>query len=32
MILHIFYQLVRLVAWADGIDNELVKESLDENF
>jgi hypothetical protein len=32
MILHIFYQLVRLVAWADGIDNELVQESLSDTF
>ena len=32
MILHLFYQLIRLVAWADGIDNELVAESLGETF
>ena len=27
-----FYQLIRLVAWADGIDNDLVKECLGDTF
>ena len=31
-ILHLFYLLLRLVAWADGIDNELVEECLGETF
>jgi len=31
-ILHIFYQLIRLVAWADGRENELVEECLGETF
>ena len=31
-ILHLFYLLLRLVAWADGIDNELVQECLGETF
>lgn len=32
LILHLFYSLIRLVAWADGIDNELVHDCLDETF
>ena len=31
-ILHLFYLLLRLVAWADGIDNELVESCLGETF
>ena len=31
-ILHLFYLLIRLVAWADGIDNELVQSCLGETF
>ena len=31
-ILHLFYLLIRLIAWADGIDNELVQECLGETF
>ena len=31
-ILDLFYMLIRLVAWADGRDNELVQESLSETF
>lgn len=31
-ILHLFYLLIRLVAWADGIDNELVDSCLGETF
>lgn len=31
-ILHLFYMLIRLVAWADGRDNELVQNSLEETF
>ena len=31
-ILNLFYMLIRLVAWADGRDNELVEECLGETF
>ena len=31
-ILNLFYMLIRLVAWADGRDNELVEDCLDETF
>ena len=31
-ILHLVYQLIRLVAWADGIDNDLVEECLGDTF
>ena len=31
-ILNLFYMLIRLVAWADGRDNELVQEALGETF
>ena len=31
-ILNLFYMLIRLVAWADGRDNELVEEALSETF
>jgi hypothetical protein len=31
-ILHLFYTMIRMVAWADGIDNELVSGCLDETF
>jgi hypothetical protein len=31
-ILHIFYQLIRLVTWADGIENELVEKCLGDHF
>ena len=31
-ILNLFYMLIRLVAWADGRDNELVQECLSETF
>ena len=31
-ILHLFYLLIRLVAWADGRENELVEECLGETF
>ena len=31
-ILHLFYTMVRMVAWADGIDDDLVKSCLDESF
>ena len=31
-ILHLFYLLIRLVAWADGRDNDLVEECLGETF
>ena len=32
LVLHLFYLLIRLVAWADGIDNELVEKCLGDNF
>ena len=31
-ILSLYYMLIRLVAWADGIDNELVSDCMDETF
>lgn len=31
-ILNLFYMLIRLIAWADGCDNELVQECLGETF
>ena len=31
-ILNLFYMLIRMVAWADGRDNELVQECLGETF
>lgn len=31
-ILHLFYLLIRLITWADGIDNELVETCLGEHF
>lgn len=31
-ILNLFYMLIRLVAWADGRDNELVEDCLGETF
>jgi hypothetical protein len=31
-ILHLFFMMIRMVAWADGIDNELVSGCLDETF
>ena len=31
-ILNLFYLLIRMVAWADGRDNELVQECLGETF
>ena len=31
-VLHILYLCLRCVSWADGIDNELVEECLDETF
>ena len=31
-ILHMFYMMMRMVAWADGIDNGLVSGCLDETF
>lgn len=31
-ILHIFYLCLRTISWADGIDNELVGNCLDETF
>lgn len=31
-ILHLFYMLIRVVAWADGRDNDLVKNCLDDTF
>jgi len=31
-ILHLFYMLIRMVAWADGRDNELVQDCLGETF
>lgn len=31
-ILSLFYHLIRLITWADGIDNELVEQCLGDNF
>ena len=31
-ILHIFYLCLRCISWADGIDNELVDECLNDTF
>ena len=31
-LLHIFYLSLRTISWADGIDNELVNECLNETF
>ena len=31
-VLHILYQCLRCVSWADGIDNELVQDCLNETF
>lgn len=31
-ILHLFYMMIRMIAWADGIDNELVHDCLDGSY
>lgn len=31
-VLRLFHKAVRMVAWADGVDNELVAQSLSETF
>ena len=31
-VLHILYLCLRCVSWADGIDNELIADCLDETF
>ena len=31
-VLHVFYLCLRTISWADGIDNELIENCLDETF